>query len=98
MADENGEEEADEPIVELDDGTAVEGVPLARVASRLTWGIEKSEIERRAGDVEIRTPEGPRAVSDVLAEINISYFERCQEFESSVCEVVGTGPVPTADE
>jgi hypothetical protein len=97
--DENGEEESvDEPIVELGEGGSVEGVPLARVASRLTWGIEKSELERREGDTEIRTPDGPRTLSDVLSEIDISYFERRQEFESSVREAVGTGPVPTTEE
>ena len=94
---ENGEEE-DEPVVELGEGESVEGVPLARVASRLTWGIEKSELERRAGDTEIRTPDGPKRLGDVLGEVDITYFERRQEFESSVREAVGTGPVPTADE
>ena len=97
-SDENGEEEADEPIVELGEGAPVEGVPLARVASRLTWGIEKSELERRTGDIEIRTPDGPRALSEVLSAVDVSYFERRQEFESSVREAVGTGPVPTSEE
>jgi hypothetical protein len=97
--DENsGEEAEDEPIVELGEGAPVAGVPLARVASRLTWGIEKSEVERRMGDTEIRTPDGPRALSSVLTDIDTSYFERRQEFESSVREVVGTGPVPTTEE
>jgi hypothetical protein len=97
--DENGAEEAeDEPIVELGEGAPVAGVPLARVASRLTWGIEKSEVERRMGDTEIRTPDGPRVLSSVLTDIDTSYFERRQEFESSVREVVGTGPVPTTEE
>ncbi len=96
--DENGEDEENEPIVELGEGAHVEGVPLARVASRLTWGIEKSEVERRAGGTEIRTPDGPRRLSEALEEVDITYFERRQEFESSVREVVGTGPVPTTEE
>ncbi|HET7323256.1 MAG TPA: DUF5789 family protein [Halococcus sp.] len=96
--DENGEDEENGPVVELGEGTPVEGVPLARIASRLTWGIEKSEVERRAGDVEIRTPDGPQRLSSVLSEVDTTYFERRQEFESSVREVVGTGPVPTTEE
>lgn len=102
MADEdedaNGEQEEDEPVVELGEGEAVDGVPLARVASRLTWGMEKSALDRRAGDTEIRTPDGPRRLSDVLEAVDVSYFERRQEFETSVRDVIGTGPVPTADE
>ena len=95
----NGEEETeDEPVVELGESESVEGVPLARVASRLTWGMEKSELDRRAGDTEIRTPDGPKRLGDVLDDIDVPYFERRQEFESSVREAVGTGPVPTADE
>ena len=95
---ENGETEEDKPIVELGEGGSVDGVPLARVASRLTWGIEKSELERRVGDTEIRTPDGPKRLGNVLSDIDITYFERRQEFESSVHELVGTGPVPTTEE
>ena len=75
----------------------VEGVPLARVTSRLTWGMEKSALEERVGDVEIRTPDGPTRLHDVLAEVDEPYFERRQEFEASVRDVVGTGPVQTEE-
>ncbi|WP_160133447.1 DUF5789 family protein [Halococcus salsus] len=96
--DEADEEEENEPVVELGEGNAVEGAPLARVAARLTWGISRSDLERRVGDIEIRTPDGPRTVSDALSDVDITYFERRQEFEASVREAVGTGPVPTADD
>ena len=92
------DDEDEEPAVTLGERTPVEGAPLARVTSRLTWPKEKSEIDRLEGDSVIRTPDGPRELSAVLEEVDEPYFERHQEFESSVREVVGTGPVPTADE
>ncbi|EMA55896.1 MULTISPECIES: DUF5789 family protein [Halococcus] len=98
MADDDNGEDEDEPVVELGESESIEGVPLSRATSRLTWGMEKSRLERRIGDTEIRTPDGPRRIDDVLDEIDETYFERRQEFESHVDEVVGTGPVPTADE
>lgn len=98
MADDDNGEDEDEPVVELGESESVEGVPLARATSRLTWGMEKSRLERRIGDTEIRTPDGPRRIDDVLDEIDETYFQRRQEFESHVHEVVGSGPVPTTDE
>lgn len=90
------EEEAEsEPAVELGDGADVEGAPVARVASRMHWPQERSSLDRKVGDVTIRTPDGPRELSAVLAELDVSYFERRQEFLSAVREAVGTGPVPT---
>lgn len=96
MADTDEDEEA-APAVDLGEGAPVEGAPLARVASRLTWGIEKSEIERREGDTVVRTPDGPRDLADVLAEVETPYFERRQEFVAAVREVLGTGAVPTEE-
>ncbi|MFC6731987.1 MULTISPECIES: DUF5789 family protein [unclassified Haladaptatus] len=93
MADEVEEETG--PAVELGEGEAVEGIPLARVASRLTWGIEHSEIERREGDTVIRTPDGPQSLADVLAKIDTPYFSTRQEFVDDVRTAIGTGPVPT---
>ena len=93
MADED--EDTEEPAVELGEGEAVEGAPLARVSSKLMWGIEKSEVVERHGDDVIRTPDGPRELGDVLGEVDATYFERRQEFEDAVRGVVGTGPVPT---
>lgn len=98
MSDEDTEEEEDGPVVELGEGDPVDGAPLARVSSRLSWGIEKSTIEAREGDVEIRTPDGPQQLADVLEDVDVPYFETRQEFESAVRDVVGEGPVPTGEE
>jgi len=87
----------DEPAVTLGEGRPVEGAPLARVGARLMWGIEKSAVIDREGDTVIRTPDGPRELSDVLAAVDEPYFATQQEFESAVRGVIGTGPVPTAD-
>ena len=98
--DEEGEadEESEEPAVELGEGEPVEGAPVARVASRLHYAIEKSEVVRREGDTTIRTPDGPRELSAVLEESDEVYFDTRQSFVDAVRAVVGTGPVPTADE
>jgi hypothetical protein len=93
MADD--EEEADEPAVELGEGPAVEGAPVARVASRLTWPADASEVERKEGESVLRTPDGPRALADVLAESDVSYFDSRQSFVAAVEDVTGPGPVAT---
>jgi len=95
MADETDEEEEEGPAVELGEGESVEGAPVARVASRLTWAIQKSEIVRREGDVVLRTPDGPRALETVLEDVDISYFETRREFVNAVEDAIGTGPVQT---
>jgi hypothetical protein len=95
MADD--EEEESGPIVELGEGEPVEGVPLARLTSRLHYGIPKSEVVRREGDEVIRTPEGPRELGDVLEESDETYFPREQDLNTAVSEAVGTGPVPTEE-
>lgn len=92
MADDT-DDEAEGPPIELGDGPDVPGVPLARVTSRLTYGIEQSTIRRREGDTEIRTPDGPRALGDVLDAIDIPYFERRQELETAIREEIGTESV-----
>lgn len=94
MADDNGEED-EGPVVELGEGESVEGAPLARVAARFAWAQQKSEIVRREGDTEIRTPEGPRTLSDLLDEVDESYFSTQNEFLDAVRAVIGTGPVQT---
>ena len=97
MSDDEAEAE-EEPAVELGDGPAVEGAPLARVASRLSWGIEKSTIISREGDAVIRTPDGPQELGPIVDTIDVPYFEKRQEFEAAVREKIGDGPVPTAEE
>lgn len=96
MADDNENEGT--PAVELGEGEPVEGAPLARVASRLHWPIQKSEIVRKEGDATIRTPDGPRELDATLADVDETYFEKRQEFLEAVRDVVGTGPVATANE
>jgi len=93
MADENEEDAG--PVVELGEGDPVEGAPLARVASRLYYGIGKSEVIRREGGTEIRTPDGPRELGDVLESVDATYFDTRQALVDAVERVVGTGPVPT---
>ena len=95
MADEDEEEAG--PVVELGAGDPVEGAPLARVASRLYYGIEMSEVRRREGETAIRTPDGPRDLDEVLDSVDATYFETRQAFVNAVEDAVGTGPVPTSD-
>jgi hypothetical protein len=94
MSDEESEADA-EPAVDLGAGAEVEGAPLARVASRLTWPQERSSILEKEGDVSIRTPAGPRSLESVLEQAAVSYFDSRQEFTEAVEGVVGRGPVQT---
>ena len=96
MADEDEEEESG-PVVELGEGDPVEGAPLPRVASRLYYGIKRSEVIRREGETAIRTPDGPRELGDVLDSVDETYFDTRQALVDTVEGVVGTGPVPTTD-
>jgi hypothetical protein len=99
MADDDEDEaEPEEPAVELGTGPSVEGAPLARIASRLTWPQEASRIADKEGDAVLRTPDGPRELAAVLEEVDVSYFESRQELVRAVRAAVGTGPVQTADE
>jgi hypothetical protein len=97
MADDDSEEE-ETLAVELGEGEPVEGAPLARVASRLNWGAAHSDIVEREGDSTIRSPDGPQQLADVMDEVDTPYFETRREFTEAVREVVGTGPIPTAEE
>ena len=89
------ETEAEEPSVELGEGTAVEGAPLARVAARLTWPQERSRIVEKEGDATIRTPDGPKNLGDALEGTDTTYFDSRQTFVDAVEDVVGRGPVQT---
>lgn len=95
MADDDDEEAA--PAVELGEATPVEGAPLARIASRLTWPQEATSVRAKEGDAVIRTPAGPRELADVLDEVDETYFESRQQFVRLVNAAVGDGPVRTAD-
>ena len=96
MAEEGDEEEA--PAIELGEGPHVEGAPLARVASRLSWPRAKSDVIVQEGETEIRTADGPTALSAIMDEIETPYYATRQEFVRDVREVIGYGPVETADE
>lgn len=87
----------DDTTVTLGAGRPVEGAPLARVGARLMWGIGRSTVVEREGDTVIRTPDGPQELADVLAAVDEPYFGTQQEFEQAVRDVIGSGPVPTAD-
>ncbi|GAA0252309.1 DUF5789 family protein [Haladaptatus pallidirubidus] len=94
MADDNEDES---PAVELGDREPVEGIPVARISSRLHWPIQKSEVVRKEGDETIRTPDGPRTLTDVLEDVDETYFQTEHEFTANVRDAIGTGPIPTAD-
>ena len=92
------EEEADDDVaVELGDGTPVEGAPLARVASRLSWPRSQSEVVVQEGETVIRTADGPQTVESILTDIENPYFGTRQEFVNAVREQIGYGPVPTSE-
>jgi hypothetical protein len=89
------EEEDEGPVVELGEETPVEGQPLARVASRLTWPQETSRVLDKEGDSVIRTPSGPQTLSDVVEQVDETYFDTRQTFVETVQSAAGTGPVET---
>lgn len=90
------DEEADEaPTVQLGDGRAVEGAPVARIAARLTWPQTHSDIVEKFGDTDIRTPDGPESLETVLESVETTYFDRRQTFVNAVFDVIGREPVAT---
>jgi hypothetical protein len=96
MSDDTDEEA--EPAVELGDGEAVAGAPLARIASRLTWPQEAGRVRSKEGDATIRTPDGPQSLDSILDAVDETYFDTRQTFLSAVRSEIGTGPIPTAEE
>lgn len=90
------DEDADaEPAVELGEGPAVEGEPVARVAARLTWPATRSEVQTQEGNAVVRTPDGPAQLTEVLEESDVPLYESRSEFRAAVTDVVGDGPVAT---
>ncbi len=89
------DDEESTPTVHLGDGGAVEGAPVARIASRLTWPQTKSDILEKFGETEIRTPDGPEPLGDVLESVETTYFDRRQTFVNEVFDVIGRKPVAT---
>ena len=68
------EEESSFVDMKLDVDGTVEGAPIERIASRLTWPQEKSEIVRKEGEELIRTPTGARKLEDLLEEVDTTYL------------------------
>jgi len=85
------------PAVELGERRPVEGAPIPRLTARLHYGIERSEVDRRLGDEQVRTPEGPRRLGEVLEAVEEPYFPRRQDLERALRDAVGRGPVPAGD-
>lgn len=85
----------DAPAVTLGDGPDVEGVPVARIAARLTWPRTHSDIVEAFGDTQIRTPDGPQPLETVLESVDRTYFDRRQTFVAAVLDVIGREPVAT---
>lgn len=94
MSDDDADE-GDEPAVELGEGTPVEGAPLARLAARYTWPMEKSAIRERDGTTEVRTADGPMALGEALDGVEDTYFGTRRQFLDAVREQMPAGPVPT---
>jgi hypothetical protein len=91
------DDEAEDSGVTLGSGAAVEGAPVARVASRLHWGMSKGEIGEREGDTVVRTSDGPRELGTILESVEVPYFESQREFLDAVREQIGVGPIPEGD-
>ncbi|WP_253736289.1 DUF5789 family protein [Halohasta salina] len=90
------DDEADaEPTVQLGDGRAVDGAPVARIAARLTWPQTKSDILTKVGETEIRTPDGPQRLDELLEPVETTYYDRRQTFVEAVFEEIGHEPVAT---
>ena len=92
MSDDDADEE---PVVELGPGASVDGAPLGRVASRLSWPRSKSDVIAQEGTTELRTADGPQALEDVLTAVETPYFATRREFVEDVRGVIGYGPVET---
>ena len=92
MAEDNDEEE---PAVELGEGPTVEGAPVSRIASRLSWPRAHSDVLVQEGETLVRTGDGPVALEDVLADVESTYFPTRRAFVQEVRAVIGYGPVQT---
>jgi hypothetical protein len=92
------DEDAEEPpAVELGDREPVEGAPVARIVSRLTWPQTKSDVIEQEGESVVRTPDGPQVLAEILESVETTYFDTRQTFREAVDDVTGTGPIPTGE-
>ena len=87
------EEKSSFEDMKLDVDGTVEGAPIERIASRLTWPQEKSEIVRKEGGELIRTPDGAKKLEELLEEVDTTYFSRRQMFVEIIEKRIGKGNV-----
>tara|TARA_B110000014_G_scaffold234254_2_gene198028 strand:+ start:298 stop:603 length:306 start_codon:yes stop_codon:yes gene_type:complete len=91
------EEKSSSEDMKLDVDGTVEGAPIERIASRLTWPQEKSEIIRKEGGELIRTPDGAKKLEELLEEVDTTYFSRRQMFVEIVEKRIGKGNVSVVE-
>ncbi len=91
------EEESSFVDMKLDVDGTVEGAPIERIASRLTWPQEKSEIVRKEGEELIRTPTGARKLEDLLEGVDTTYFSKRQMFVESIEKQIGKGTISVSE-
>jgi len=91
------ESETEEPAVELGEHEPVEGAPVARIVSRLTWPQTRSDVIEQEGESVIRTPDGPQVLEEILDTVDTRYFDKRHTFREAIEDVIGTGTIPTGD-
>jgi hypothetical protein len=91
------EEKSSSEDMKLDVDGTVEGAPIERIASRLTWPQEKSEIVRKEGEELIRTPDGAKKLEELLEEVDTTYFSRRQMFVEVLEKRIGKGNVSVVE-
>lgn len=91
------DDDAEDTGVTLGSEAAVKGAPVARVASRLHWGMSKGEIGEREGDTVVRTSEGPQELGTILESVEVPYFESRREFVDAIRAEIGVGPIPEGE-
>lgn len=91
------EEKSSSGDMKLDVDGTVDGAPIERIASRLTWPQEKSEIVRKEGGELIRTPDGAKKLEELLEEVDTTYFSRRQMFVEIIEKRIGKGNVSVVE-
>jgi len=91
------EEKSSPEGMKLDIDGTVEGAPIERIASRLTWPQEKSEIVRKEGGELIRTPDGAKKLEELLEEVDTTYFSKRQMFVEVIEKRIGKGNVSVVE-
>lgn len=87
------DDEETAPTVRLGDDEPVRGAPIARVAARQHYPLQRSQLLDRAGEIEIRTPAGPTTIETVIQETDTAIFPTATALITTIREAVGDGPV-----